>query len=229
LDDEVLDAKTISTLVAVLAGWLLAQLSGLVKDYWIRRRARRCLLEELGELKSELARVALIYARLLQIHALQGVGNDVPLPVSNFIFKNFYKDAVISLNKEQRLSYQVIHSHIEQINRGIDELRDATKSIHDKQRTSGTESIGKADGEYWSQHVIAGFTNTLEALWHVKHHLAIPSGPALDDLSQTHREYLQYLQFVDDQIKGLLEAAKHLKRVDFEVKYRPEDFLKPFA
>lgn len=223
------DAKTIGTLISVVMGWLLAQLSGLLKDYWIRLRARRCMLEELGELKSELARVALTYARLLQIHALQGIGNDVPLPVGNYIFKNFYKDAVIALNKKQRLSYQLIHAHVEQINLGIEELRDVTKRIHDKERTSGRESIGKADGEYWSQHVIAGFTNALEALWHVRHHLATPGGPVLDDLSATHREYLQYLQFVDDQIKELLRAAKSLKREDFEVKYRPEDFLKPFA
>jgi hypothetical protein len=40
---------------------------------------------------------------------------------------------------------------------------------------------------------------------------------------------LQYLQFVDDQVKELLGAAKSLKREDFEVKYRPEDFLKPFS
>jgi hypothetical protein len=44
LDDAVFDGKTISTLIAVLVGWLLAQLSGLLKDYWIRRRAKRCLV-----------------------------------------------------------------------------------------------------------------------------------------------------------------------------------------
>lgn len=219
------DGKAGLTLAAVFVGWLLAQLSGIVRERLNRRRVRRCLLEELAELRGELDRMLLKYARQLQIHALRGIDNNIALPLSNHIFKNFYKDAVLSLNQAQRISYQMIHSHLDQINAGISEQRDVTRRINEKVFAEGAESVKASDGEHWGQTVIAGFLNSATLRWHVDNHLRQPRLPDLSLNADTHKAYLQYLQNVDDNIKSIMEAGKTLKREDFERIYRPEIFM----
>jgi len=219
------DAKIILPLVGVFVGWLLAQLSGIVRERLNRRRVRRCLLEELHELRIQLDLMLLQYARQLQMHALQGIDNNVPLPLSNHIFKNFYKDAVLSLNQAQRISYQMIHSHLDQINRGIVEQREIARKTNEKAITQGSASIDPSDGQYWGHTVIAGFVNAATALWHVNNHLDQPRRPDLSLNSSKHQKYLQYQQNVADKIKEITDAAKTLSRADFERLYRPEDFL----
>jgi len=101
----------------------------------------------------------------LRIHALKGIDNIVPIPLSNHIFKNFYKDAVLSLNAQQRISFQLIHSHIEQISVRIEDARQTAKRIQEKITQQGIKSISPDEGQLWSQIVIAGFINAATALY----------------------------------------------------------------
>lgn len=220
-----MDQKVIVGLAAVVTGWLLAQASGIVKDRLNRRRIRRGLLQELEELSEELNRNSLYYARQLQIYALRGIGDDIPLFLSNHIFKNYYKDAVLSLNQAQRISLQMIHSYVDVINQGIDDQRAISSQIQHKRISEGLESIGTIEGELWGGTVKAGFANTATAIWHIRNHLRAPKSPDLTIGSPTHENYLKYLQNVHDQIREICSAATKLERGDFEVKYRPADFL----
>jgi hypothetical protein len=221
-----MDEKVLLALISVFVGWLLAQLSGIVKDRLTRRRIRKCLLEELQELQIELNHTLLKYARQLQVHALQGIDNNVPLPLSNHIFRNYYKDAVLSFSQTQRMSYQLIHSQLEQLNAGIRNQEEVTRRLHEKARIEGPQSINKAEGELWGQTVVAGFTNAATVLWHVDYHLGHPRHPELSLLTGTHEAHLKYCQNVETQIQDILEKGKSLSREDFIKIYRPEDFLR---
>jgi hypothetical protein len=150
----------------------------------------------------------------------------VPIPLSNHIFKNFYKDAVLSLNAQQRISFQLIHSHIEQINVGIEDARETAKRIQEKITQHGIKSISPDEGQLWSQTVIAGFINAATALWHVDHHLNQPRGPDLSVFAETHQDYLRYRQRVEDRIQEIMEAAQKLDRQSFERQYNPQDFVR---
>ena len=216
-------------LVGVALGWLPAQASGLVKEIWSRRRVRSCLLEELHELHNELGRTQLQYARELQIHALKGIDNGVPLKLSNHIFKNFYKDAVLSLNQRQRISFQMIHSQVEALNSGIAELEATARRLGEKATLEGPQSISVAEGELWGNQVIAGFTNAAVAMWLINNHLRKPRNPDLSLWESRHTDYLKYLQAVDGQVKEILTAAKKLNRADFERAYKPEDLVRKLA
>jgi hypothetical protein len=99
-------------IVLIFVGWCLAQFTGISKEYLYRHKIKKGLIAELKEIKSELERIILIYSRQLQIHALKGIDNCSPIHLSNHIFKNYYKDVVLLLNMEQRISFQLIHSYI---------------------------------------------------------------------------------------------------------------------
>ena len=188
----------------------------------------QCLLEELSELQDELERTLLIYSRQLQIHALQGIDNGAPVQLSNHIFKNYYKDAVLGLNKQQRISIQLIHTWVDTVNSGILEFQELTKSIQKKHMQEGAESITKKDGEQWGSKIICGFTNVASTLWHIKFHLNNPNSPDLSPFTADHEQYLQYLESVEKNISEIIEAAKNLDREQFKKTYNPEDFTRQF-
>lgn len=218
--------KFVLTLASIFFGWILAQFTGIAKDYINRRRIKKCLLEELSELRTELERTLLIYSRQLQIHAIGGIDNGVPIALSNHIFKNYYKDAVLSLNESQRISFQMIHSLVATVNTGIDEHRNTTKRIQEKHVQEGPKSITAIDGQLWGQEVIAEFHNAAAAIWHIRNHLENPSAPDLSRFTERHEQYLKYLQSVEDEIQKLIDGAKTMDRKDFEKIYNPESFVK---
>ena len=124
--------KAIVPLVSVFAGWLLAQVTGVVRDHFRDRRMRRCLVEVVKDLRRELQRTKLFYARALQIYGRKGIEASVPSRLSNHIFRNYYKDAVLGLNANQRISFQMIHSLIEGINDAADAVGKLAGELHTK-------------------------------------------------------------------------------------------------
>jgi len=221
----VLSTSIVVALVSLVAGWLLAQLTGLVKDRIKVRQIHRSLLAELRELHVGLDRTLLIYARQLQIHALQGIGIDIPLKLSNHIFNNYYKDVVLSLNEAQRISFQMIHTHIEELNAEIIEFRALTMRLHERSQFEEVPTTVK-EGDRWGKMVMAQFSHAAETCWHINHHLSNADSPGMGFKTRSHEKYLQYLQSVEDEIQKLLTQAKKLSRADFERIYNANDFVK---
>ena len=218
--------KIVIGLASVLAGWVLAQFTGILKDFLRLRKIRKCLLEELDELKSELERTLLIYSRMLQIYSLKGIDNGVPSPLSNHIFTNYYKDAVLGLNKEQRISYQLIHTLVGGVNSGMVELREVTSKFQEKNITKGAVSISDEDGDLWGKKVICEFNNVAAAIWHIRYHLQNPKNPDLSAYTKSHEAYLKYLESVEKRVSEIIKKAKTIPREKFESMYNPETFAK---
>lgn len=221
-------SKLILSLISIFAGWMLAQFTGVLKDYLYKRKIRKCLVEELTELQSELERTLLIYSRQLQIHALKGIDNASPVLLSNHIFQNYYKDAVLSLNKDQRISLQLIHTLIRNINTGIGEHREITSKLQDKHMLEGPKSIGDKEGAFWGNKVISEFHNVAAAIWHIRFHLANSKSPDLSPYTKDHESYLKYLENVESEVQNIFSAATKLDRKEFEKMYDPESFAKQF-
>ncbi|NOR44559.1 MAG: hypothetical protein GQ534_03155 [Candidatus Delongbacteria bacterium] len=221
-----MDYKTlILGLSSVFVGWLLAQFTGILKDFYYTRKIKKCLLEELYELKSELERTQLIYTRQLQIYALQGIEGGTPVPLSNHIFKNYYKDAVLGLNKQQRLSYQLIHTLVENVNIGMIRHRELTIKLLEKNIIKGSESITEKEGDSWGKNVICEYQNVAAMIWHIKYHLNNHKYPELLPFSEEHKNYLQYLENVDNEVSSIIEKAKKLDKGKFQKIYNPDAFI----
>jgi hypothetical protein len=217
------------SLISLVVGWLLAQITGIVRERLKVWRIKKSLLEELQELRSELDRTLLQFARQLQIHALKGIDIHIPLRLSNHIFKNYYKDAVLYLNQAQRISLQMIHSHIEELNNEIVEFGTLTKRIHEKAQIQGVAAVAVEEGELWGKTVVAQFMHAAEVLWHIRYHLSNANSPELTFKTDTHESFLQYMQSVQDEIQKRITEGKKLDRLQFERIYNPEDFVKKIS
>jgi hypothetical protein len=139
--------------------------------------------------------------------------------LSNYIFKNYYKDAVLSLNQQQRISFQLIHTLVESINSDILEHEKLSKDI---------KKTTEQNGKEWGNRVICQFNNIASALWHIKYHLTKPTSPSLLTYGIEHEQYLQYLESVDKKIAEIIEAAQKLDKNEFDKIYNPENFVKNF-
>jgi hypothetical protein len=112
-----MDEKVLLSLLGVGVGWLLAQLTSLGKDWWKSRKLTKGLLTELQDIDDQLARVILTHQRQIQVSAHMGIEPATSLPLQNAFFRHYYKDAFEYLNREQRISYQLIHAALDELNR----------------------------------------------------------------------------------------------------------------
>lgn len=99
----------IITLVAVSVGWGLAVLTDTIKESHKRRRLLAALLIEVEDVGIHFVRVCTSVERSLQIFALGGLDNSLPLSIPHHIFLAHYSDVCAELNRAQRQSYEFIH------------------------------------------------------------------------------------------------------------------------
>lgn len=195
---------------------MLAQVTGTFQAYFRNRRIRRCLVEELKDLLRELQLTKLSYARALQIYRLKGIEARVPSRLNNHIFRNYYKDAVLGLNANQRISFQMIHTLIEGINDGTDAVGKLAGELHTKNTPANSSGLTENDGQVWGSKIRAEYTNVAAAEWYVRYHLEHVRSPDLSPYTDHHKRYLAYLESVAREIDRILESAKSLRREDFE-------------
>src|SRR3546814_5345045 len=164
----------------------------------------------------------MFYARQLQIVGAQGIGNTTSTCISNPIFKNYYKDALLSLTQDQRLSFQMIHSLVDQVNSGIEELKTLTTEIQNEHAENGmSERIIKAGG-IWAEKVKAEYSHCASLQWQVKYHLENQGGPDLSPFTKAHENFCRYLEQADVEADKLLEGGKAIDRSKFDRKYNPD-------
>jgi len=216
--------KIVIGLASAFVGWVLAQFTSVVKAWAQRRKVKKLLIEELHDLEAEIKRLQIFYSRQLQIVGAQGIGNECATGITNPIFKNYYKDALLSLNQKQRISFQMIHSLVDQVNSGIDELKKLTSEIHKEHFENGlTEKIVKA-GKAWGEKVKAEYSHCASLQWQITYHLANQSGPDLSPFTKAHEDFCRYLEQAEVEADKLIQSGKSIDRTKFEKAFEPEAF-----
>jgi hypothetical protein len=222
-----LDEKVLIALVSVGVGWLLAQGTALAKDLWNARKLKQGLLDELEDIKEQMRRVERIYARKLQVYALKGIEPSASVAIHNMFFTQYFKDVFSHLNREQRLSYQLIHATLDTFNKQNEKFADFTAELFKNSRGSTDQPADERTVELWGDQVIAIYKNVMNILWHIEHHLRNKHGPKLDFLGPIHESYLKFEEDLDQDVKNIIQGAKNLKREDFEKFYDEGLFRKP--
>lgn len=221
-----MEAKVLISLVSVALGWLLAQGTALVKDWWAARKLRAGLLTELEDIDAQLQRVVVIHSRHLQIYANKGMEPSVPLPVPNMFFRQYFKEAFSHLNREQRLSYQLIHGTLETLNGKHEVLERLIEEFHKAHTTSPSDERTLSTINVWGDSTIAAYKTAMVARWHILYHMRNPKAPAFDFMGPMHESYVKFEQELDNEVKLILEKAKGIKREAFERIYDPNTFLR---
>ena len=209
---------------SMLGGWMLAQVAAVAKDYVYRRYLRRAIIDELRQLYDELKIQDQIYSRTLQIAGSKdhGMERGAALPLSNFIFSNHYKDAALAFTRTQRTALQMIHAYIRVLNDGAERFTALTDSIYEKVRRE--KKTDPADFEVFQEMLRDQFRLVQTTKWHIHHYLTHPLFPELDPLTETHEEYLKFVEGIEGCIADIEASGQSLPRERFEKVYDPEAF-----
>lgn len=215
-----MEDKVVISLISVAAGWLLAQCTTLIRDWWSAKKLRNGLLTELEDIDEQLRRVILIHSRQLQIFALNGIEPTASLPVQNLFFKQYFKDAFSHLERQQRISYQLIHGSLDVLNKRNEELAAFADRLFDEHMTKPEERGLPPVHKAWGDRVTVLFKMAKNLRWHIAYHLDNPAYPELDYQGEVHKSYLKFQHKIDQEIKDIIENAKKLNRDDFEKYYK---------
>ena len=201
-----MEEKVVISLISVVLGWLLAQGTDFVKDWWAARKLKAGLLVELQDIQDQLQRVVMIHGRQLQIFALKGMEPSAALPVHNMFFKQYFKDAFSHLNREQRISYQLIHAALESLNKKNEELaKFFEESYKDLKLSPDDKRTLCLTIELWGDRVITLYKTAMDLRWHIAYHLDNPNSPAFDLMGPMHESYVKFEQELDDEVKTIIE------------------------
>lgn len=203
------------SLVSVVLGWFLAQGTFVIKELWSIGRLRQGLLEELEDINSQLQRTAMICARHLQIFVQRGCDPSVPIQIHNLFFRQYYKDVMYKLNRQQRLSYQLIHSSLDGLNKQFNDLANACRACAELQKPQTQALLNEAINT-WGDIVKAIFLNTRDLQWYIMNHLKNKNAPDISLFSPNHKALLLFIEEAQKELSEILENARGLKREDFE-------------
>jgi hypothetical protein len=216
--------KVVIGLTSAFAGWLLAQMTSALRTLVQRRKLKRLLLEELKDIRREAERVMNFFWRELQLVGAGGIGNASAIGISNPIYRNYYKDALLGLNQNQRISFQMIHSLVEGLNGELTELRTFTNAIQQEHNQTGlTENVKKL-GVAWGDKIKAGHHNCAALHWHVRYHLDHPRNPDLAPRTSAHENYCKYLEGAQAEAAKMVESGKSIEPGKFNKMYDPDAF-----
>ena len=219
-----MEEKVVISLISVAVGWLLAQGTAFFKDWWAARKLRTGLLTELEDIQDQLQRVVMIHSRQLQIFALKGMEPTAALPVQNMFFKQYFKETFSHLNRSQRISYQLIHANLENLNKKNEDLAKFAEESYKDLKTKPDEQKTLSIIEAWGDRVIALYKTAMDVRWHIAYHLRNPKSPAFDLMGPMHESYVKFEQELDQEVKLIIEKAKGLKKEDFERIYDAKAF-----
>ena len=216
MDNTDLIIKLVIGIASGLIGWLLAQVTSLVKDWAKARKIKALLFEELHDIDRETERVMMSCARDLQLYGAKGIGKSASVGVSSYIFSNYYKDALLFLNQSQRISYQLIHSLISGLNEGLDRIKKLTTEIHKHHQKNGTTTETLILGKEWGEMIRAEYINSATIRWHVRYHIDNRRNPDLSLGMENLKNYHEFLADVENEANKLIKGGESIDRKSFE-------------
>lgn len=221
-----MEDKVVISLVSVATGWLLSQGTAFIKDWWTARKLKAGLLTELEDIQDQLQRVVLIHRRQLQIFALKGMEPTSALPIPNLFFNQYFKEGFSHLNRSQRISYQLIHASLENLNKKNGDLAKFAEEAYKNLKIKPGDQETLSTIEVWGDRVIVIYKTVMEVRWHIAYHLRNPESPAFDLMGPMHESYVKFAYELDQEVKDIIEQAKNIKKEDFEKIYNEEVFSK---
>ncbi|MGR8981095.1 MAG: hypothetical protein ACU84H_13515 [Gammaproteobacteria bacterium] len=189
-----------------------------------QKKLSKGLLNELEDINDQLNRVIKIHSRQLQIFSLKGMEAITSLPIQNFFFKHYFKDAFPHLNREQRISYQLIHASLEELNRKNEDLYKFVDQYHSEVILSPNDDKTLQIINSWGDRVIVLYKTAVEVRWHILYHLKNSNYPTFDFMGPMHESCVKFCRELDENVKVIIEEGKTLKRKDFETIYDPSKF-----
>jgi len=217
--------KIIIATYVIAISWVVAQATEYAKKLRKKSIIKNGLITELYDIQDQLQRVVLSHTRQLQLVALNGMEPSSVLPVPNMFYQQYFKEAFEHLNREQRISYQLIHSSLESLNSQNNSLVQFFEESYKDLQVSPNDEKKDAIIHVWGEHVIALYKNAMTIRWHIDYHLNNKESPDFDIMGSMHEKYVQFQKDLDDNVKEIIINAKETLNIkDFGVIYDEKIF-----
>lgn len=215
--------ELIVALIGLIVGLFLSEASKTIRSALYKRSIKSALLSELKQLRTECDRIISGASRDIQLGVL-GASEPLASPeVFSPIFSNFYKDVVLHLNVNQRISYQLIQSSLSSLNKSFVEEASLIHQIHEADSAKDHVKVGILINNR-AELASAMYGNARTMQWHIDFHMHYSDNPQLTAGNETHRQYLIFLEKIELEIKDIREKARGLSVESFSKRYDAESF-----
>ncbi len=202
--------KAVIALLGAAVGWLLAQGTKVVERLWQNWTFRRGLLQELEDIDEQIIRNVFLHQRQLQIAAKGGMGPDAPLPIAAPLFEETFKNAATLLNREQRLSYSLIHATVVAYN---EHNKNTYELYAETEREIAVAPLNERRNgavKVWGSYVVSLWSQAMVIRWHIRYHLDNRGNSKLPLFGPLHESYLRFLEELDKEVKKIQDGVATL-------------------
>ena len=218
------ESRVALSLLSVFLGWVLGQGTTVFRDWRTRNRLKESLFLELSDLRVQVERRGFGYKRYVQGATIGLIEQSVHNSIHSYFFDNHYKDIFSKLNRNQRLSYQLIHESIQSLNDLDLRLEKKADEIIKIMKSTGDKEIQAKQLNEWRELTSYAFIYVNETLWHIDYHLSNKRNPVLDFLAPMHEAFLKHKAEVEKSLTTIIEMAKEIPSSKFDQTYDPKDF-----
>lgn len=216
--------KLFIALASVTIGWVLAQGSTLLKEWWDRRRLKRAIDQEIELIADQLKGVVPTYMRLIALDAHGVLEPTIPRRLQNYLFNDHYAKVALGFNHAQRLQLQAIHGYVEEINANVEELK--TLSLELARKHLGNQITAIELSQY--RQMLEQHTHVLmDAGWQIMFYKQNRKNPQIIPGGGAHESRVKVLSEIQGWISELREAALAKSRQEVSAVYHPAEFSWP--
>ena len=199
----------------LIAGWFLAQITTFAVWRFKACRIKRILKEELVDIRAQVKRNVWGIMRNLQAFGANVLEPSSTMPVSDPIFKAHYKDAVLHLSREERLNYQLIHGHVDQLNDLVgqkDRINASAWKEYQENEEAGSFALQMIE---YRKLLKTCFVLCWVIDFHIRSHLESDK-PSLEFGDAKHQRYLEMMDEANKRADALIEEGKSIDPSEFE-------------
>ncbi len=184
------------SLISILFGWSLAELTYFTKKKVKARILKKALLEEIKDCSGYLQRAKLCSEEYIQLTYFKKLSDSIPTKSPMQIFKNHFADVYIYLRQAERISFNSIYQLLEAIHFQYDKI-EALYPVCQKDLTKLSDMNSLIEATY---------SNILNALAIIKFHLSNSKKLNLSFWNDTRTQ--QFQNEIKKRIIVLLNEAK---------------------
>ncbi len=189
-----MDTNIIAVLVGVVVGWILSQLTEIVKEKKNREKKVESLYVELSDINAWLSRMKKEAKYSLQLLVLNEDVYSRPGSIYTFVFEEHFHEICSSLTRGARVGFTDCYDSIKTINELISDLKPLIDSENDEKRRKLCSKFEAIYSMAFQTHAKTGYL------------LQNPSG----NLDNLRGMAVKLDENLEDELKNLAAEAKEL-------------------
>ncbi|MFQ2070401.1 hypothetical protein ACK35S_15215 [Aeromonas veronii] len=201
----VIDKDVVLPIVTALVGFLSAQFYAFIQARINRNKIKKNMFLELSDIDAQLENAQLTLEGNIKHICNKEFSGAFPSKIRTCVFNGFFVGVAIHLNRSQRVSYQIIHGYLDDINNELSYLVGETRVFRDEVFSNG--GIERSKLNIWMDRYRTIYTNICMARWHIRHHIDNKINPELPLSGCVYDEYQVFCRNIDKTLNDFIHES----------------------